>query len=604
MKYSGATPKSPEPMAYILFFRKVLEGCGFSVTTLIFLQVMGGVIPVIGLLINSKLIDQIVGSSHEASYLAPSFPEKVSVLVGFTVLFFFLEELFSLCHGFFSDYFKDLIYKRLKVNFVRKISSIPTILFFEDPLLNNQVTLANQSTLLTSEYINVSSHVLMGTFSVIPVIFLSFTIQWWIPVVIISTMIPLILVKAKTQRQSWDIRERHASTFKRLNIYEDVLISSRFAKEVRLYNLSTILVNKWLRCYMNFFHISNQLRLKGVWSVSLFTLLSCAGMVLCFWYVVQGTIAGDFTVGQLSFLFGVVVQLRSSLSGLIYNAADILKAFLSLSPLIKLMELKECSDTITPSDQVKQRDPSSLLRLEGVSFTYPGQKENALKGINLKIHKRERVAIIGENGSGKSTLVKLVCGLYTPLEGGIYWEGTPLSTLDINDYRIKIGTLLQDFSHFPFSVRENIDIRSNGLPLKEITDALKKVRLEGILTDTTQPLSSQLEEGRELSGGQWQRLALARVYATYKERELLIFDEPTSALDPCSEHEIISLIQEMMTKKTSIVISHRLALAKTCDRILVLSKGEIIEEGSHEQLMHKKGTYWAMFEKQASYYRE
>ena len=233
-----------------------------------------------------------------------------------------------------------------------------------------------------------------------------------------------------------------------------------------------------------------------------------------------------------------------------------------------------------------------------------------LKGISLAIRPGETVAIVGKNGAGKSTLVKLLCRLYDPQEGSILWSGADIRSIDLETLRRNIAVVMQDFAQFPTTARENIGFgRLEGLhDDAAIASAAQSSGLTSLLESLPDsletPLTKQLENGTELSRGQWQRIALARALFRRPQASLLILDEPTAAFDPDIEYEFYRLFREMARGRTAIFISHRLALARTADRIVVLDEGEIAEIGAHEELMQTGGLYSRMFKLQASGYYE
>ncbi len=219
------------------------------------------------------------------------------------------------------------------------------------------------------------------------------------------------------------------------------------------------------------------------------------------------------------------------------------------------------------------------------------------------------IALVGENGAGKTTLAKLICRLYDPTEGNIFWARQNLRQLDLKQLYSRIAVIMQDYARFPTTVRENIGFGYLHLLENDraINQAVNKAEIARAIAKLPQDLDTllgkQLEGGVDLSEGQWQRIAIARSLMRLSSVELLIFDEPTAALDPKTEHEIYQLFRRIATGKIAIVISHRLALAKMADRIIVLENGEIIETGTHEQLMAINGQYHLMFTRQASNYQ-
>lgn len=249
------------------------------------------------------------------------------------------------------------------------------------------------------------------------------------------------------------------------------------------------------------------------------------------------------------------------------------------------------------------------IRFEHVTFTYPGQAEPVLRDVNFTLVPGSRTALVGQNGSGKSTLIKLICGLYPPDSGRILIDGRDAAELGQKALQRYFSVIFQDYGRYFFTVQENVELgdvekmhRAGHGREREVRAALHKGLSDGLAGKLGQPLGNLSPEGMELSGGQWQRLALSR--ACYRDSEVLVLDEPTAALDPVAENELYGNFVEMMEGRSCILISHRLAVARYTDRILVLQKGELIEEGDHDSLMQKGGVYASMYQAQSHWYAQ
>lgn len=592
---------------YLKFLKYLFVGNYISLSLLMLVQVVSGICPIVTSYLIAQLIDTISVVKEANTHIKYFGINHITILIVSCSIFLLFDELFSVIHGLFSDYFKDSIHKKVKFLFLSKISLHPTNDFFENPKISDLVSLSKTSVHDISGYVYVISYFLSGLFAFIAALIAVWTLEWWIPLVLITTLIPLIYFRIRLQKKTWNIREYFSSLFKQMDIYEECLTSAHYSKDIRLYNMQPNILDTWNNCYSRFFSAINKIRKTGSIIILLLSIISGIGIAICFSYVASNALVGNFTLGDLSFLFGLTLQLRGSIASLIYGGTELLKANLAIAPLLEILNIEESAEVVSAKlGGIHQYHSNDLLYFQNVTFSYQGSSKTTIDNITLSIKNGTSVAIVGENGAGKTTLVKLICRFYAPSDGTILWQGEDIKTLEYNQYRSQISALFQDFAQFPLSVRDNIDIRRQCLDEKQIQELLNKVGLNSLLQDKLENiLSKSVEEGIELSGGQWQRLALTRMLADLNSNqpiELLIFDEPTSALDPNAEHEVIELMRQMIKQKTSIVISHRLALTRFVDRILVMEQGRIVEDGDHKSLMESRGLYYQMFTKQASYY--
>lgn len=570
-----------------------------SLTTLLCFQILSGSTPILVAWASGKLIDKLHYALNEDVLEISVFHGDIFFFISLIALFLSVSELVSLWHNFYSDYFKDLIYKNTYSKILEVVSNHPTCEMLENPSMYSNIILAKENAVAISEYVSVGSQVLAMIFSVIAAVILSLVLAWWIPIILLLSMVPFIYYRAIIENKTWRAKETYSESFKRMHLYDDILTSPLFAKEIRIYRIQKYILEKWTSSYLQYFKAVNVVRMKGSLKIIIWAMLSWMGPIVAYFYVSNGVIHGKYSLGELSYLFGIVLQLRNSLTGLMYNFSDVVRTFLASKPLVALLKMKNSKHIIQESRSFP--NVKDIIIFNNVSFVYPNSDKYVLKNINLSIKKGDKIAIVGRNGSGKSTLIKLVCGFYPVTEGQITWNGIDVQKMDLNSLRSKINTLFQEYGRFPLTVRENIEL-DKIYKNKDIHKCLEKVDLSVLSDSLDKTLSKLISGGIELSGGQWQRLALARFIANGKGKELFILDEPTAAIDPHAEYEIINLIKKYIQDHTTLLISHRLSMCRFMDRILVLEDGKIIEEGTHGQLMTNKGEYFDMFTKQKEWY--
>jgi ATP-binding cassette subfamily B protein len=244
------------------------------------------------------------------------------------------------------------------------------------------------------------------------------------------------------------------------------------------------------------------------------------------------------------------------------------------------------------------------VEFRNVSFLYPGSKNKVLDNVSFKIESGQNVALVGKNGAGKTTIVKLICRFYDVTSGEILINGINIKNVNLHDWYSYLGTLFQEFIKYDFTVKENITQGSLHNEERVKSAAIKSGADKFILDlpkKYDQILGKQFEGGIELSSGQWQKIAIARAF--YQSSPILILDEPTSAIDAETEFKIFKNLDKEYRDKSLLLISHRFSSVRNADKILVIQKGKIVEEGNHEDLVNKNGKYAKMFGRQAIGYK-
>ena len=409
---------------------------------------------------------------------------------------------------------------------------------------------------------------------------------------------------AKNHRKHQPALARFARIFDYLF---SVMSSYNYAKELRINQANGILSKKFNETLNGFHKQHKKLLGKQLLFNILLSVVSFVQTLVSYGYVAFCAIIGKITVGEFNLYIGAIYNLSGSLNEIISQLVNY-KYFSKYVDEYKcfMNEIKPKNLELEVNNLPLENDEFPMFEFKNVHFTYPNTEIEVLKDISIKINKGERLSIVGFNGAGKTTFIKLLCRLYTPTKGTITYYGVDISTIKRAEYLEILSVVFQDFKIFSFSFLDNI-ILNKPLDEKRLERAIEYAGLServktlphGVYTNLHKDFD---EEGIELSGGEGQKLAMARAY--YKDADLVILDEPTAALDPIAEYEIYQKYNRIAENKTSIFISHRLASTRFCDNIAVFAEGRIAEYGGHDELIQKDGLYAEMFNKQACYYTD
>ena len=428
----------------------------------------------------------------------------------------------------------------------------------------------------------------------------------WLLVVLIVCVVPAFIGESHFAFLGYHLAFEQTPVKRQLDYLRYLGVSKESAKELKVFGLNTRLTEQFAKLSDDIYTENVALAKRRFFASTFLTLLSTVGYYGAYAYVIYQTLQGQLTVGTLTFLAGAIAGASTNLQAIFSTFSSIADQSLFLSDLLSFLSL-------TPKVRSKSnaiRCPRPIqqgIEFRNVSFAYPGTSRWVLQNLNLRLPQGERIALIGENGEGKTTIVKLVTRLYDPTEGNILLDGVDLREYDLEDYASQIAVIFQDFMRYDMTARENIAIgrinESDNLP--GILSAARKSLADGVIQKLEggydQMLGRRFDGGVDLSGGEWQKVALARAYL--RDAQILILDEPTASLDARSEHEVFQRFADLTESKLSLLISHRFSTVKMADRIIVLEKGKISEEGHHEQLLARGGRYAEMFEMQASSYR-
>jgi len=424
---------------------------------------------------------------------------------------------------------------------------------------------------------------------------------------LLLSSLPALWVGIRFSGVRFRLMRRQTQSGRMAEYLQKVLTTQEFVKEVRLFNLGNYLLGQWGEIRDRFNRELAEMAGQQAWLRFIVGLMSSVGFYAAYAWVIVGTLRQRITVGDLTMYTGAFQQSQGLIQGILFSVALVYEYNLYVSQYFEFLNLKP---------QVVNRPhpkpfPSPMrrgLELRNVGFTYPGSAEPTLRNITLSVEPGESIALVGLNGAGKTTLLKLLTRFYDVQQGEITIDGTPLHEFDLADLRRNVGVVFQDFSRYNLSVQDNIGF--GDLPQRENLDRIQQAAsnagassvIDALEYGYQTILGKTFSESAELSGGQWQKVGLARAFMT--PAQILILDEPTAALDAIAEFDLFQRFQQLTQGKMTFLVSHRFSTVRMADRIIVLEHGTIKEMGSHDELMQQGGTYAEMFQLQASSYRD
>jgi ATP-binding cassette, subfamily B, bacterial len=428
----------------------------------------------------------------------------------------------------------------------------------------------------------------------------------WLIALLLLALVPAFLGEAHFNAQSYSLDFGRTPERRELDYVRQTAASVETAKEVKIFGLNGFLIDRYMRLANDFYAANRKLAVRRARWGGLFTAIGTIGYYLAYAYIAWRTLTGEFSVGDLTFLAGSFRRLRALLEGLLTSFSTTAGQALYLNDLFSFFEVEP--EILSPNNP--RPFPQPIIEgfvFDNVGFRYPGAERWAVRHLSFTLHAGEVLALVGENGAGKTTLVKLLIRLYDPDEGRILLDGHDLREYDLDALRGNMGVIFQDFVRYSLSAGDNIAV--GKIAAREDQDRIERAATRSQADEVIkrlpagygQMIGKRFKNGVELSGGEWQKIAIARAYM--REAAVLVLDEPTAALDARSEFEVFKRFKELSSGKTAVLISHRFSSVRMADRILVLADGIVEAAGTHDQLMAQSGRYSELFELQAAGYR-
>lgn len=576
------------------------------------LRLVRALLPVAILFVGKLIIDEVVLLVQQPAALQPLQPSPDSGRLPRIVLLLLAEfalavladvlgRVVALIEGLLADRVSNASSIRLMEH-----AATLDLKDFEDAALQDQLERARRQTsgrmsLMGQLLGQAQDMVTVASFAVGLALFAP-----WLIVLLVLALVPAFLGEAHFNALGYSMNYVRTPERRELDYLRQTAASAETAKEVKIFGLNAFLIERYRGLASNLFAANRMLAIRRAAWGGLFAAIGTVGYYLAYGYIVWRTLAGEFSIGDLTFLAGSFQRLRSLLEGLLSGFSSTMSQAMYLNDLFSFFEIQPEIRSPVNAAPIPRPIQQGFV-FEDVGFIYPGAERWAVRHMSFTLHAGEVLALVGENGAGKTTLVKLLTRLYDPSEGRILLDGRDLREYDLDALRASMGVIFQDFVRYNFTAAENIAVGriAERSDRGRIENAARRSLANDVIAKFPggyeQMIGKRFRNGVELSGGEWQKMAIARAYM--REAEVLVLDEPTAALDARSEFEVFQRFKELSAGKTAIIISHRFSSVRMADRILVLADGKVEASGTHEQLMAQSGRYSELFELQAAGYR-
>jgi len=575
---------------------------GPAVVTLgLIIRLLTSLLPIALLWVAKLIIDTIVHTLNTHTAV----PTKLWWLVGIEFGLAVLGGTLARLMDYFDSLLADKYTRYVSIEVMRHASQLDLIAY-EDPVFYDRLERARVQATDRLGMIQSIGRLVQQVITTVSLSISIFLFSPWLLLLLVAGVIPAFLGESHFAFLGYAKNFRQTPIRRQLDYLRILGGSREAAKELKLFGLQKFLLDRFTGLSDQIYDENVALAKRRLFAGAALSLIGTGGYYAAYVLVVWRTVTGAITIGSLTFLSGAILQASSNIQQIFSTLSGIADQALFLTDLLAFFAM---TPTIRskPNALPAPRPIRKGFEFRNVSFHYPGSSRMVLENLNLVLRPAERVALIGENGQGKTTIVKLMTRLYDPVQGQVLLDGIDLREYDLEDLYREIGVIFQDFMRYEMTARENIAVgRIEAAADAQLlqTAAEKSMaadvigRLPGVYD---QMLGRRFDGGVDLSGGEWQKVALARAYL--RDAQLLILDEPTAALDARSEYEVFRRFAELTTGKMALFISHRFSTVRMADRIIVLDDGKVVEDGSHDDLIRLGGRYSEMFELQAASYR-
>ena len=572
----------------------------------ILLRVIRASLPLAMLYVGKLIIDEIVRISVIASGPAVENPDMsiVTIYVLIELGLAVFSDLLGRGIALLDSLLGDLVSHEISLRLMHQSARLD-LECFEDSDFYDKLERARRQ---ASSRILLMSQVLAQLQDSITVFFLAaalITFNAWLLLLLAITLIPAFLGETHFNSQSYSLMYGWTQERRELDYLRFAGASDETAKEVKIFGLSDFFGSRYKKLAGEYYRANRDLSARRAAWGGLLSMVGSFGYYTAYAVIIYRTVYGELSLGDLTFLSGSFLRLRSLMEAILIRFSSIADSALYLRDLFDFLEMEPRIISIDNSLPF----PVTIRKgftFENVGFRYPQMKQWVLRDVSFTLHPGEKLALVGENGAGKTTLVKLLTRLYDPVEGRIMLDGHDLRKYNLDGLRDAVGVIFQDYVKYHLTATENIavgliDERNNETRIKEAArQSLADKVIENLPNGYQQMIGRWFKQGTNLSGGEWQKIAIARAYM--RDAQLLILDEPTASLDARAENEVFRRFVELTFDKCAVLISHRFSTVRMADRIVVLHEGQLLEHGTHDELLAVGGRYSELFQMQAAGY--
>lgn len=556
---------------------------------LLFFNVCLSILPFLSIVISQQMLNmlQIGGTVRNLIYI---------------LILYSSIKLVSLVLNSLNSYFlvkyNDYLYYHLNVLFLNKCAELD-YQDFENPQIYDALQRAEQQIGVRS--ISLFKNILSLISGIVSFVISLFILSnWHLWSLLGFIILPIAAYKyfMEINKKEYDTIYKRAEKERRSWYLTHLIIKDYFVKEVKMLDLSDYLINKFDKIKNEIFKENIILNKRKITFNFLYQLLNTMFSLVIIAFAMMETLASKLLLGNLMTYINTTGKVESAINNIASSCFSIYTDSTYCEYILSFFRLLEKRERSLEHERIKI-DHIKTVELKNVSYKYKNNKEYSLKDISLVLNNGEINALVGENGSGKTTLIKILTGLYLDYEGLVLVNGIDLKKIDIKDYQSKMSTVFQDYNNYEFDAKDNIAV-GNIREIDNIENTKRAAKLTGahniiekLPRQYYQQLGNWFSGGIQLSGGQWQKIAIAR--SLVKEAGMYILDEPTAALDPSAEYSFFKNFRNNIVDKIGVFVTHRFSNVKIADNIFVLKGGKLIERGTHENLMMRNGDYAKLY---------